>query len=81
MLPAVPQAVDMLPTREHAPASQADAHDDSEERALGVELERGASGPDILSNGLRGDDRTRPDILSPTTEECSPVAEGLFVVV
>lgn len=46
------------------------AGDQLEDRMLGAELESGSgSGPDIISNGVRGDEKTRPDILSPARED------------
>jgi len=60
---------DMLPLGGQA----AVAGDQLEDRMLGAELESGSgSGPDIISNGVRGDERdekTRPDILSPARED------------
>ena len=75
---------DMLPSGEQAghalpEGGQMEAQADMEERLLSAEVETGASGPDILSNGMRGDERTRPDILSPATEDCSTATEGNFL--
>lgn len=56
---------DMVPADHSAPAG---------DEAAASQDTGSSSGPDIISSGLRGDERTRPDILAPAASEETAVA-------
>lgn len=56
------QPPDMLPDAEGT-------HPADQQEIANQDVASASSGPDILSNGMRADDRIRPDILAPAGEE------------